>query len=263
MKSENKRALISYIAAAALAALGYFGVPAAYMYGVSAGMGNSLLAYYLVNAVQQLFLFIAPAILILRARENRWQRFLSQWKRLSVDTTGYCMLLSVACTVVVSLAVALWLPLVEGTLGYVPEDTPLPEPENAAQWAMALLCVAVVPAIAEELFFRGFLQTAVSKFFPRGAVWGVALAFAALHLDIAALPGLFLMGCLLGKIMIKRGIGASMLFHGLYNAAVLLLNMRDVQIGTLSIFLCLFAFFFCVRRLMREEETHAADGSRL
>lgn len=261
MKSENKRAIFSYIAAVLLAVAGYFGVPTVYVSLVSAGQANSLLAYYLVNAVQQGFLFIAPAILILRARETRWQRFLSQWKKLSVDTTGYCMLLAVACTVVVSLVVALWLPLVEGALGYVPADTPLPEPENAAQWLMALLCVAVVPAVAEELFFRGFLQTAVSKYFPRGAVWGVALAFAALHLDFAALPGLFLMGCLLGKIMLKRGIGASMLFHGLYNAVVLLLNVKDAQIGGLAIWLCLIAFFFCVRRLMREEINHAADST--
>lgn len=258
MKLENKRAVLYYVVAALLAAAGYFLLPMCV-----AGVDLTLNAYYALNAVQQVFLFIAPAILILRAREARWQRFLSQWKKLPVDTTGYCMLLAVASTVVVSLAVALWLPLVESVLGYVPENPPLPQPENAAQWVMSLVCVAAVPAIAEEVFFRGFLQTAVSKYFPRGAVWGVALVFAALHLDIAALPGLFLMGVLLGKIMEKRGIGASILFHGLYNAAVLLLNYKNAGIGSLAIFLCIMAFFFCVKRLLREEQDHAPDDSWL
>lgn len=261
MKSDNVRAILSYAAAVLLAVAGYFGVPALYMKMTGAGMENTLIAYYLANAVQQVFLFIAPALLILRARDARWQRFLSQWKKLSVDTAGYCMLLSVAGTVVISLVVALWLPLVENVLGYVPADTPLPHPENAMQWAMSLLCVAVVPAIAEELFFRGFLQTAVSKYFPRGAVWGVALLFAALHLDITALPGLFLMGYLLGRIMLSRGIGASILFHGLYNAVVLLLNYKNQGIGGLAVWLCLFAFFFCVRRLLREETEYAPDDT--
>jgi len=256
MKLDNVRVIISYAAAALLAAAGYFLLPMCV-----AGVELTLNAYYALNAVQQLFLFIAPAILILRARDARWQRFLSQWKKLPVDTTGYCMLLSVASTVVVSLAVALWLPLVESVLGYVPENPPLPHPENAVQWAVSLLCVAAVPAIAEEIFFRGFLQTAVSKYFPRGAVWGVALVFAALHLDIAALPGLFLMGLLLGKIMEKRGIGASILFHGMYNAVVLVLNYKNTGIGGLAIFLCIMAFFFCVKRLLREEDNHAADGT--
>lgn len=256
MKSENKRAIVFYVLAALSAAGGYFLLPLLLM-----GVQLTLLAYYLVNAVQQIFLFVLPALLILRARDARWQRFLALFRPLSVDTTGYCMLLSVASTVVVSLAVALWLPLVERILGYVPQDTPLPEPGNAMQWVTALVCVAVVPAAAEELFFRGFLQTAVSKYFPRGAVWGVALVFAALHLDFSALPGLFLMGCLLGKIMEKRGILASILFHGLYNAAVLLLSVKGVAIGGLAVWLCLFAFFFCVRRLMREEDHHATDGT--
>ena len=256
MKSDNARAWLSYAAAALLAAGGFFLLPMLF-----AGMELTLIEYYMLNAVQQLFLFVAPSVLILRAREARWQHFKAQLRKLSVDTTGYCMLLAVACTVVISLAVALWLPIVENTLGHVPEQTPLPDPKGAAQWLTALVCIAVVPAAAEELFFRGFVQNAVSKYFPRAAAAGTALFFAALHLDIASLPGLFLMGYLLGKTMERRGIFASMLLHAVYNAAVLLINARGGQIGSAAVWLCIFAFFFAVRRLLREEENHAADGT--
>lgn len=256
MRSDNARAWFSYAAAALLAAGGYFLLPMLF-----AGAELTLIEYYMLNAVQQLFLFVAPSILILRARDARWQRFKMQLKKLTTDTTGYCMLLAVACTVVISLVVALWLPIAENMLGHVPEQTPLPDPTGAGEWLTALVCIAVVPAAAEELFFRGFVQNAVSKYFPRAAAAGTALFFAALHIDIAALPGLFLMGYLLGKTMERRGIFASMLLHAMYNAAVLLLNARGSQIGSAAVWLCIFAFFFAVRRLLREEENHAADGT--
>lgn len=256
MKSDNLRAYASYVAAALVAAGGYFLLPM-----LLGGMQLTLIEYYMINAAQQVIIFILPALLILFARENRRVRFKAQWRRLSIETAGYCMLLAVACTVVISLVIALWLPLVEKSLGYVPDTPPLPNPENIGEWIMALMCVAAVPAAAEEIFFRGFLQTAVSKYFPRGAVWGVALVFAALHLDISALPGLFLMGCLLGLAMEHKGLWASILLHAMYNAAVLLLNAKNAQISGMAVWLCIIAFVFSVRRLMREDETHAVDGT--
>lgn len=256
MKLENKKALLMYVAAALIAGAGYFLLPL-----LAEGRDLSLQEYYVLNAVQQVFLFIVPGLMILRANALRWQRFKNQLRPLSSETTGYCMLLAVASTVIVSLVIALWLPVVEGVLGYIPEDTPLPKPESAAQWMIAILCIAVVPGIAEEIFFRAFLQTAISKFLPRGAVWITAAVFAALHFDFAGLPGLLLMGWMLGKILQRRGVLAGMLFHALYNAAVLLLNYKQAQISSLAVMLCTFAFFFSVRRLMREEEKDAVDGT--
>lgn len=258
MKLENKRAAAYYIAAALLAVLGYFGLPL-----LLRGIELTLIAYYLINAVQQVLLFALPALLIMRAHTDRWQRFRSQLRPLTVDTTGYCMLGAVACTVVASLVVSFWVPVVESVLGYVPENPPLLHPENAGQWIGAIIAVAVVPAMAEELFFRGFLQTAVGKFFPRAAVYMVAAVFAALHLEIVSLPGLFLVGLLLGKLKEKRGLWASVLFHALYNCVALLLNFKGAAINLMAVWLCLVAFIYAVKRLMREEENHAADGTGL
>lgn len=256
MKLENKRAIACYVLAALMALAGYFGLPL-----LLAGRELTLIAYYGINAVQQVLLFALPALLIMRARENRWQRFCAQVRPLSVDTAGYCMLGAVACTVVAALVISLWLPLVENALGYVPEDTPLPSPENIREWVAAIIAVAVVPAIAEELFFRGFLQMAVGKFFPRASMYMVAAVFAALHFEISSLPGLFLVGLLLGKLKNKRGMLAPMLFHALYNSVVLVLNFKGVGVSALAVWLCLFAFIFSLRRLMREEEDHAVDGT--
>lgn len=256
MKLENKQALAHYAGAAVLVLFAYFGLPL-----LLAGRELSLIALYLVNAVQQILLYALPALLILHARDTRWQRFKGLMRPVGVDTLGYCMLGAVACTVVVLLVVALWMPVVEKLLGYVPENPPLPHPANAVEWLASMIAVAVIPALAEEVFFRGFLQTAVERFFPRAGVWLVAAVFAALHLDLVSLPGLFVAGLVLGKLKNKRGLSASMIFHGLYNSVVLLLNFKNAQISALGLWLCLFAFFFSVRRLMREEDNHAADGT--
>ena len=256
MKLDNKRALLSYVCAALIAAAGFFLLPL-----VITGREITLIGYYALNAVQQLFLFVVPSLISLRANEGRWQRFKGQLRPMDSETAGYCMLLAVAATVVVSLVIALWMPMVEAFLGYIPEDTPLPKPEGAAQWALSVLCIAVIPGVSEELFFRAFLQTTLAKYLPRAAVWITAAAFAALHFDFVGLPGLLLLGWLLGKMLQRRGLPVSMLFHALYNAAVLLLNYKEAEIGSLAVLLCMIAFFFSTKRLMREEEKDALDGT--
>lgn len=256
MKSENNRAILCYAAAALSAAAGWFLLPL-----LLTGEELSLIEYYCINAVQQLLLFAAPALLILRGRDDRWQRFVKQIKPLSTETLGYTMLGTVSCTVVASLIISFWLPLVEGVMGRVPETPPLPDPENAGQWIAAVLCIGIIPGFVEELFFRSVLQTALVKRFSGAGIVITAVIFALLHLDIASFPGLVFMGFLLGKLYERRGLIASGAFHGLYNLIVLVLNSIGTDIGFLEIFLCVCAFRFAMNRLMREDEEHAVDGT--
>lgn len=64
---------------------------------------------------------------------------------------------------------------------------------------LALLCVGLLPAVAEEVFFRGFLQTMLEPRWGRGpAIVASATAFAFFHFDWAQGAVAFFAGLLLG-----------------------------------------------------------------
>ncbi len=86
-------------------------------------------------------------------------------------------------------------------------------------WTVSILGLAVVPGIAEELFFRGFVQTrAVAALGPARGIILSALLFGVFHMDLK--QGLYaaLVGMFLGWLAFRAGsIRPSMLAHGMSN----------------------------------------------
>ena len=225
---------------------------------------NTALRLYLLNVPSELFCFAQPAIWILAARPERLARFRESLRGLSVNTIGYTALLAVSATVVMSLIAALWSGWLKSNFGYVEQAQPRVIPKNALEWALALLSVAVVPALSEELFFRGMLQGMLTRRLPRGGVWMTALCFAAIHLEWSALPALFVLGLALGDTRQRHGFWAGVLLHGVYNAAVLVLSSREIGITLPVALLCAMAFAFAWLGLKRKEEpSHETDGTGL
>lgn len=106
-------------------------------------------------------------------------------------------------------------------------DVPLP---------LRLLCLALVPAVVEELFFRGVLWNGLQS---QGQKWGRTLlissaVFAAAHvitdpsISITRLPGTFLLGLMLGLIRLRTGsVIPGVVMHLVNNA--LLLSLKPLQ----------------------------------
>jgi membrane protease YdiL (CAAX protease family) len=97
-------------------------------------------------------------------------------------------------------------------------------------WSVSLLGLAVVPGIAEELFFRGFVQTrAVAALGQaRGIILSAAL-FGLFHMDLK--QGLYaaMVGTFLGWLAIRAGsIRPSMLAHGTSNGLSLVMARLGV-----------------------------------
>jgi membrane protease YdiL (CAAX protease family) len=94
-----------------------------------------------------------------------------------------------------------------------------------------VLMVAVAAPVVEEILFRGMLLSRLVRSMPTG--WAIvvqALLFAGIHLldpnAIAALPGLFIIGAVLGYAAIRsRNLSLPILIHAGVNltAAVLLI----------------------------------------
>lgn len=88
-----------------------------------------------------------------------------------------------------------------------------------------LLMIAVIPAIGEELFFRGGLQNIFKSWFKNHhlAIWITAILFSAIHLQFFGFfPRLFL-GALFGYLLVYgKSIWLPILGHFLNNASAVI-----------------------------------------
>jgi membrane protease YdiL (CAAX protease family) len=87
----------------------------------------------------------------------------------------------------------------------------------------AILSAAILPAVAEELLFRGVIMHGLRGVFSdRTAIAVSAMMFATIHMALLSWPHLCLLGVLLGAARIRTGsVWPGVLLHALYNAAVL------------------------------------------
>lgn len=112
----------------------------------------------------------------------------------------------------------------------------------ARPWWVAGLLVAVVPAICEELFFRGWLLAACAGEQPgrrrqAAAVFVQAAVFAAFHLLPERMPQTFMLGVMLGWMTVVTGsIVPAILAHLAHNAVpiVLITLAAEGQAGRLA-----------------------------
>jgi membrane protease YdiL (CAAX protease family) len=92
---------------------------------------------------------------------------------------------------------------------------------GAFDFAILLTLFAVVPAICEEVLFRGFLQSGILGAGRRAAagITITALIFAAFHLDPWRFPEVLALGIFLGYVRWSSGsLIPAMLAHALNNA---------------------------------------------
>jgi sodium transport system permease protein len=90
-------------------------------------------------------------------------------------------------------------------------------------WWMYVLVYVLLPAISEELTFRGFILTGLRSRFP---VWTAVLIssflFALYHMNVFQAVPTFILGMVLGMLAVRsRSILPSMLFHLLYNGMII------------------------------------------
>ena len=107
-----------------------------------------------------------------------------------------------------------------------------------------MLIIALIPAIAEEFFFRGFLQQYLSKYTRNYhiSVWITAIIFGIIHFNIINILPLVFLGAILGYIYhFSQNIWVSILAHFINNASLLWFiyeysyNVKDTGNETSSI----------------------------
>ena len=109
----------------------------------------------------------------------------------------------------------------QGWLALAPDALPVPESVPAA--LMYIAALAVVPALAEEAFFRGALLTGLLDGSRRAtAVLLTTLSFTLMHGSAANLPSLLAASLMLTLLMLHTGrIAVPVTMHFFYNISAL------------------------------------------
>ena len=88
------------------------------------------------------------------------------------------------------------------------------------------VAVCVLTPVLEEVLFRKLLFGYWREIHSRSAFFGTALLFAAAHLFPLGIPGLFLLGCGLQYLYLRRGnLACAMIAHGTVNTIAFAVNL--------------------------------------
>jgi len=245
----NKKEAGWRAAAAACLLLGWF------LPGALSGQNPGFSAVCLLTALREILMFGLPALLVYLRNEESRQRLRALAGKPDAYSAGLTLLSAVAFTMA-GLLVTLAAYFLLRTLGLPSEPPPALLPGNPWETALAALCAAFVPAVCEELMFRGLLLDALAKKMRPGTASLVSAAvFSALHLSLIAFPVLLLIGLMLARLRLSRGgLALPVLFHGMYNFSVLLLNASGAAPGLGAMLLCAALFALTVRLLFNRNE---------
>ena len=101
---------------------------------------------------------------------------------------------------------------------------------------LQLFVVALIPAVCEELFFRGALQQTFHRWFgnPHVAILATALVFSLAHGDIFGLVPRFLLGIMLGYLFFLSGSMVVNVCAHFFNNAMVVVMFYFYHTGVLS-----------------------------
>ena len=119
-----------------------------------------------------------------------------------------------------------------------------PVPQSEAELVTSILTLAAMPAICEELLFRGFVLSAWESRGTWFAMSVTAVLFALLHGNLYGIPAYLLVGAVAGYLAFALdSLYAAMIYHTVYNASCLVLpylasgqGNADVAIDAATVF---------------------------
>ena len=187
------------------------------------------------------------AIIVLQALSTFFIFFLPSWifsmvcYRNAAKFTGFYTRFNLKQIVWVAVILALTFPL-SGALSEIARTMPLPKDwkakfdametareaqeailikiDSLSKYIISMALIAILPAIFEEILFRGVLQNVLTKWFkgPWAAILITAFIFSIIHMSFYGFFVRFALGIILGLVFYYSGsLWLAIIFHFLYN----------------------------------------------
>ena len=182
---------------------------------------------YLYSAVLQGIAFAVPAFLYYQRHKEI--RPALRLNRLDPVCAVLVILAALAGVIALNWLSVYW-SLFLDSLGLVTGTGASLIPRTPTELLLSMVTSALLPALFEELLFRGFLLPSLERLGRWTAVLLCGVLFALPHASLEALPAHLLLGvALCWLVLLTNSLFASMLFHGVYNATIILLSYRSMQ----------------------------------
>jgi membrane protease YdiL (CAAX protease family) len=159
------------------------------------------------------------AAIVLLFAATRWQKLAFLFKVHAIGMRRWMEILGAAIAFVVVMHLyfgflsSLGVPMIQSTEAVMEAGWPI--------WT-AFVLVSVMPAVFEELGFRGVIQSSLERIFNARDAWLIQAAlFSLLHLSPLVFPSHFAMGLAFGWMRMRsRSLYPSILLHAAWNALV-------------------------------------------
>ena len=182
--------------------------------------------------IQHLAMFVIPSLVVgYFVYQKAWLSKLSLKNFPEVNTWGLGILIMLAAFPLV--AASSWLNMqidLPEWARMLEDDTQeqikqMLKTEAPYELLFNLFIVAVIPAVGEELVFRGFLQKRLGELLdnPHIAVWLAAFIFSAIHFQFEGFLPRFLLGALLGYLLVwTKNLWVPIIAHFFFNGSQIL-----------------------------------------
>jgi len=191
-------------------------------------------------AATEILLIMLPALLFVRFKSVSLAEGL-RLRRVSLSIAGLSILMGVGVWGIAITLYQLLLPITGEfpDMGLTPKTLP--------SFCLLLLCGAVLPAICEEILFRGVIQSVFSR---RGSMWAIvvtSILFGIFHLHPANILPPMLIGIVLGLLVERTGsIVPAMLCHFATNATAFTMGYffgDEIETSIAPLLVCLATLF--------------------
>ena len=146
-------------------------------------------------------------------------------RRVPARVTVPSVMFILGCSVIGVLITSVLLTFFQSAgLGYNVEMPPVPQTDIGI--VLYLITMSILPAIFEELLFRGYIMQSLRRFGDWFAVIVSSVVFALFHGNFAQLPNAFIMGLAIGLVAVRTGsLIPGMILHFVNNLLASLLDI--------------------------------------
>lgn len=196
------------------------------------------------SVVQQLLMFMLPAVICALMVTRRPAELLGIKSLPRLRTSGLALAVMIVSIPAMQTVVQLGkhLPWPAKVLAAEAANERLVElmmgHGGAANTALALCVIAILPGLCEELFFRGALQNLLQSrpLSVHAAIWITAVVFSAMHMQPVGLIARTLLGAGFGYIALWSGsLWTAIACHMLNNALVVITRQAGADIECIGL----------------------------
>jgi membrane protease YdiL (CAAX protease family) len=205
------------------------------------GLNENISVQTLIGRISgKLLVFVLPAVWGVWMLRRSGISFPHRVRRTSLHKDQTVVLSSFGLIIVVQMLYMAVFPSVKTTANVALAETP-------AQILLLFLSASLVPAVAEEILFRGFLIRSLGLFRRSLSVLMSALTFALMHFSVTGFPLFFICGLILSMVYVSTGsLSVCIGVHFLCNAFWFLSETVEVYLPHYGAFVTRGAFTVCV-----------------